>query len=162
MRLTRLPSAARRDLVLEKGERPLAHAPTRGGSYVVATSLALHMPTPGGGLTRIPWERVDHAAWRDGRLHVRESSGGPEHQVGLTDPRSLPETVQERVTSTIVLSQTAPLRGGGAVRIAARRAPAGGTVRWTLVFEAGTDPSDPALRAEAEQILAGLREQTGL
>lgn len=163
MRLTRRPPAPVRDkLTLHRGERILATAPTRGGSYVVATSTALHLPTVSGDFLRLPWERVDQAAWKDGWLHVHETSGGPEHHIRLTEPGSVPETVRERVTATVVVSHNARLPGGGTVRIAGRRPTDGGDVRWTFVFEAGTDPDDPGLRAQAEQLLEALRRQTGL
>jgi hypothetical protein len=164
MRLLRgpLPPALRGTLTLERGERVLATAPTRGGSHVVATLTALHVPSPSGGFTRIPWERVDHATWKDGWLHVKETSGGAEHHVRLTDPGSVPETVRERVTATIAVTHHAALPSGGNVRIAGRRPAAGGDVRWTFVFDAGLDPADPGLRAQAEQILEDLRRQTGL
>ncbi|MBW8483471.1 hypothetical protein [Actinomadura parmotrematis] len=159
---SRLPAAVRDRLDLARGERALASAPTRGGSHVVATSLALHLPTAEGGFARVPWERVDQASWKDGWLHVQETSGGAGHHVRLTEPGSVPETVRERVTSTVLVTQNAPLPGGGAVRIAGRRSPAGGEVRWSMVFEAGADPTDPGLRARAEQVLEDLRRQTGL
>ncbi|MGP4027815.1 hypothetical protein [Actinomadura sp. 3N407] len=164
MRLRRgsLPSAVRDALALQRGERVLAAAPTRGGSHVTATTAALHLPTPESGFTRIPWERVDHATWNDGWLHVQETSTGTEHHVRLTDPGSVPETVRERVTATIAVSHQAALPGGGKVRIAGRRPTGGGDVRWTFVFEAGLDPADPSLRAQAEQVLEDLRRQTGL
>lgn len=162
MRLHRgLPSQLRDALTLERGERVLATAPTRGGSHVAATTTALHVPTPEGGFTRIPWERVDHATWKDGWLHVHETSRA-EHHVRLTDPGSVPEIVRERVTATIAVTHQAVLPGGGKVRIAGRRPTAGGDVRWTFVFDAGLDPSDPGLRAQAEQVLEDLRRQTGL
>ncbi|WP_019631008.1 hypothetical protein [Actinomadura atramentaria] len=166
MRLTRpggrLPAPVRSSLGLERGERVLSAAPTRGGSFVVATSAALHLPVVGGGFARLPWERIEQAAWRDGRLRVQETRGGPAHEIGLTDPGSVPETVRERVTATVVVNHQAALPGGGTVRIAGRRPAGGGEVRWSFVFEAGADPADPGLRARAEQILAALREQTGL
>ncbi|MFF5263301.1 hypothetical protein ACFY4C_30605 [Actinomadura viridis] len=163
MRLSRRPPAPVRDrITLRRGERTLATAPTRGGSYVVATATALHLPTPSGEFLRLPWERVEQASWKDGWLHVHETSGGPEHHVRLTEPGSVPEIVRERVTATVVVSQTARLPGGGTVRIAGRRPVDGDEVRWSFVFEAGLDPSDPGLRAQAEQLLEGLRRQTGL
>ncbi|GLZ10980.1 hypothetical protein Acsp04_12150 [Actinomadura sp. NBRC 104425] len=162
LRPGRLPAEIRDALALERGERPLASAATRGGSYVVATSAALHLPTASGGFHRLPWERIDQASWQDGHLHVHTTGGGPEYRVRLPDPGSVPETVRERVTATVVVSRHARLPGGGSVRIAGRRPPGGGDVRWTLVFEAGLDPSDPGLRAQAEQILEDLRRQTGL
>jgi hypothetical protein len=153
-RLSRsLPSGLRP--VLERGEHILAHAATRDGSYVVATDRALHLPDG----IRLPWERVEQAAWRDGWLHVRADG---EHHIRLTDPGSVPETVHERVTATIVVNHQATLPGGGHVRIVGRRPPRGDTVRWTFVFDAGLDPDDPALRTQAGSLLAALRRQTGL
>ncbi|WP_395110720.1 hypothetical protein [Actinomadura sp. SCN-SB] len=158
----RLSRQIRDRLTLEKGERALATAPTRGGSYVVATSTALHLPTPSGTFTRLPWERIDQASWKDGWLHVHETAGGPEHHVRLVEPGSVPETVRERVTATVVISRDARLPSGGTVRIAGRRPATGGDVRWSFVFAPGLDPSDPGLRAQAEQVLQDLRRQTGL
>lgn len=162
LRANRLPAPVRDALAFERGERTLAFAPTRGGSYVVATSTALHLPTPSGDFARLPWERVDQASWKDGWLHVHETSGGAEHHIRLAAPGSVPETVRERVTATVVVSQHARLPGGGTVRIAGRRPPGGDEVRWSFVFEGGLDPSDPGLRAQAEQLLEDLRRQTGL
>lgn len=162
LRPGRLPADVRDALDLARGERPLAFAATRGGWYVVATSAALHLPTASGGFHRLPWERIDQASWQDGHLRVQTAAGGPEYRVRLPDPGSVPETVRERVTATVVISRTARLPGGGSVRIAARRPPGGGDVRWSLVFDAGLDPSDPGLRAQAEQILEDVRRQTGL
>jgi hypothetical protein len=156
-RLSRsLPASLRP--ALERGEHILAHAAARDGSYVVATERALHLP---GGI-RLPWERVEQAAWRDGWLHVRTTAEPAEHHVRLTDPGSVPETVQERVTATIAVNHQATLPGGGQVRIVGRRPPGGDTVRWTFVFGAGLDPEDPELRSQAGGILAALRRQTGL
>ncbi|HEY8481498.1 MAG TPA: hypothetical protein VIL71_16870 [Spirillospora sp.] len=165
MRLLRrraLPPEVRAALTFDRGERVLASAPTRGGSYAVATTTALHLPTAAGGYTRIPWERVDHATWKDGVLNVQEADGGPQHHLRLTDPGSVPETVRERVTTTIAVSHRAALPGGGTVRIVGRRPATGGDVRWTIVFESGLHPHDPGMRAQAEQILEDLRRQTGL
>jgi hypothetical protein len=129
---------------------------------VVATTTALHLPVVTGGFTRVAWESVDQATWKDGWLHVQETPAGAEHHVRLTDPGSVPETVRERVTATIAVSHQAALPGGGRVRIAGRRPATGGDVRWTFVFDPGLDPDDPGLRAQAEQALHDLRRQTGL
>lgn len=164
----RLPEDVRGVLDLERGERLLAYAPTRGGSYVVSTSTALHLPAvraEGGtdpAFVRLPWERIERASWRDGWLHIHEPDGTTEHHVRLTEPRSVPETVRERVTSTIVVDRRVRLPGGGRVRITGRRRPDGNELRWAFVFEAGLDPADPGLRAQAEQLLEDLRRQTGL
>src|SRR5688572_8339089 len=134
----RLRSRTPSGVTLEKGERTLAAAPTRGGSHVVATTTALHIPDGAGGFTRIPWEQVENASWKGGWLHVHEKT---DHHVRLTEPGSVPEIVRERVTSTIAVTHLATLPGGGKVRIAGRRPAAGGDVRWTFLFEPGMDPS---------------------
>jgi hypothetical protein len=154
MRLTRrsnLPEG----LTLDKGERVLAVS-----GDTVATDAALHFQD-GTGFTRLPWERVEQAVWKDGLLVVREV-GGARHTVHLSEPGSVPETVRERVTSTVVISTHVKLPGGG-VRIAARRPARGaGEPRWTLVFDPGLDPTDAGLLAQAEQAMEEIRRQTGL
>lgn len=154
MRLTRRRSVPE-GLTLGKGERVLAVS-----GDTVATNAALHFPD-GTGFERLPWERVEQAAWKDGLLVVREV-GGARHDVRLAEPGSVPETVRERVTSTVVVSTHVKLPAGG-VRITARRpAGGGGEPRWALIFDPGLDPGDPGLRAQAEQAMEEIRRQTGL
>lgn len=162
LKVGRLPAAVRVELSLQRGERVLAHAATRGGSYTVVTGDALYLPTADAGFLRLPWERIEHAQWKDGWLHIREAGGDGLHHVGLAEPGAVPGAVQERVTATIVVSQYGALPGGGGVRIVGRRGHDGGEPRWTFVFDAGLDPADPGLRAQAEQLLEDLRRQTGL
>jgi hypothetical protein len=88
--------------------------------------------------------------------------GGEQHHVGLAEAGAVPETIQERVTATIVVSRHGALPGGGGVRIVGRRGRDGADTRWTFVFDPGLDPADPGLRAQAEQLLEDLRRQTGL
>lgn len=138
-----------------KGERVLAVA-----GDAAATDVALYLPGTEGP-TRLPWERIQQAAWQDGVLVVREVDGA-RHAVRLADPGSLPEAVRERVTATIVVSRHVRLPGGG-VRIVGRRPLGGdGGPRWAFHFDAGLDPADPGLRAQAEQALEEIRRQTGL
>ena len=35
-------------------------------------------------------------------------------------------------------------------------------LRWSVVFDAGLDPSDPQLRVRADDVLAGLRTSLGV
>lgn len=162
LRPAALPAAARAALVLERGERVISYAVGADG-YVVATDRALHLP---GGEPRIGWEHIEHAEWQRGGLHVRETApfgeAPKEHAVRVTDSRTLPEVVRERVTSTIVVNQHAPLHGNLGVRVVGRRSPATDDVVWTLVFDSGLDPRDPELRARASQLLEEVRQQTGL
>jgi hypothetical protein len=153
-----------RELDLDRGERVLAVARTRGDTVVAATDTALHLPAAEGEHRhrRLPWELIDHARWDSGFLSVRETSG-ERHRLALSEPGSVPEAVQERITATVVFSSYHRLAARGGVRIVGRRAPAeSGAVNWTFVFDSGLDPADPGLRAEAEQRLEDLRRQTGL
>lgn len=163
--MSRLPRSERELLQLERGEKVLAYAGTRGGSKVVATGHALHVPDGAGGFTRVPWERVLRAAWQGDLLHVW--SDDAEYRVRLVEAGSVPEVVQERVTSTVVVSRHFDL-GPGGVRIVGRRpthdrpSPAREELRWAMVFDDGTDPDDPGVRAKAEQLLRAVRRQVGL
>ena len=68
MRLTRRRSVPE-GLTLGKGERVLAVS-----GDTVATNTALHFPDDTA-FVRLPWERVEQAAWKDGLLVVREVGG---------------------------------------------------------------------------------------
>ncbi|RJL21451.1 hypothetical protein [Bailinhaonella thermotolerans] len=153
-----LPAEARAGLRLERGERPLAHAVTPQGGHVVATTLALHLPTG----ARLPWETVERAQWKDDWVHVF-TTDGEEHHVRLSEAGRLPEVLRERVTASIVVNRHVRLDVGGpeerGVRIMARRAPGSDRLTWTFAFDEGLDPEDPGLRAAAEQALEDLRRR---
>jgi hypothetical protein len=55
-----------------------------------------------------------------------------------------------------------PLQGKRGVWLSARRSPADSEVRWTMLFDAGLDPTDPGLRTLAAAALEELRESTGV
>ncbi|MEU8354927.1 hypothetical protein AB0C27_02845 [Nonomuraea sp. NPDC048882] len=152
----RLPADVRRSLDIAKGERVLTFAAAEAG-HLVATNLALHLP----GGTRLPYEEIDRASWdEDGLLVI--TTGGVRHFERVTEPRMMPETVRERVNSTIVVNKHVQLPGRGGVRLVARRRPGGEMLGWTLVFDDGLDPADPGLRAQAEQALEGVRRSMGV
>ncbi|MFI6498262.1 hypothetical protein [Nonomuraea typhae] len=154
--LRRLPADVRKALATEPGERVLAFAPS-GDGWVVATDLALHLP----GGARVPYEMIDKAAWSEEGLRVTTTDGG-RHEAPVTEPRRVPETVRERVNSTIVVNKHVQLPGRGGVRLVARRPPGGEVKEWTLVFDEGIDPADPGVRAQAEQALEGVRRSMGV
>jgi len=142
-------------VTLEPRERTLAVS-----GEAVATDTALYFSGEGG-FTRLPWERIEQAVWKDGMLLVGEV-GGARHNVRLAEPGSVPEAVRERVTASVIVSTHVKLPGGG-VRITARRPARGdGEPRWAFVFDPGLDPADPGLLAQAEQALEEIRRQTGL
>ncbi|MEV0162786.1 hypothetical protein B0I32_102476 [Nonomuraea fuscirosea] len=152
----RLPADVRRSLDFEKGERVLTFAAAEAG-HLVATNLALHLP----GGTRLPYEEIDRASWDEDGLHVI-TTDGVRHFERIAEPRMMPETVRERVNSTIVVNKHVQLPGRGGVRLVARRRPGGELLGWTLVFDDGLDPADPGLRAQAEQALEGVRRSMGV
>ncbi|MEV0149162.1 MULTISPECIES: hypothetical protein [unclassified Nonomuraea] len=154
--LHRLPSDVRKSLATVPGERVLTFAGSDGG-YVVATDLALFLSDG----TRVPYETVDKAAWDEEGLRVL-TTDGRWHQERISEPRLLPETVRERVNSTIIVNKHVALPGRGGVRLVARRRPGGDMLGWTLVFDDGLDPTDPGLRAQAEQALEGVRRSMGV
>ncbi|KAB8195873.1 hypothetical protein FH608_010280 [Nonomuraea phyllanthi] len=153
----RLPADVRKALPTERGERVLTFAAGADSGYVVATNLALYL-TDG---TRLPYEEIDRASWDEDGVKVL-TTDGLWHAAKVTEPRLVPETVRERVNSTIVVNKHVKLPGRGGVRLVARRRPGGEVLGWTLVFDDGLDPEDPGLRAQAEQALEGLRRSMGV
>ncbi|MGN9837843.1 hypothetical protein ACTMTI_06965 [Nonomuraea sp. H19] len=152
----RLPADVRKSLETEPGERVLTFAASDEG-HVVATNLALFLSDG----KRVPYEEIDKAAWDEDGLRVL-AVDGTWHFERIPEPRLLPETIRERVNSTIVVNKHVSLPGRGGVRLVARRRPGGEVLGWTLVFDDGLDPEDPGLRAQAEQALEGLRRSMGV
>jgi hypothetical protein len=151
---------------LQAGERAIAWAPgprTREGdpTYIVASDRALHVG-PWAQPSRIPWDLVDKATWDEPVLEmtVRARPGAPARPVRLRleEPGDLPVVVRERVVASVVVQQHVALRGDKGARIVARQGSDDGVVRWSVVFDPGLDPRDPALRAEADEALARLRD----
>lgn len=157
-----LPAQARAALDLQAGERILAHARTGEGTLLVATDRALHLPNG----RRVGWEHVEHAHWQRGGVHVREvatlGEKAREYDLAVPEPENLPEVVRDRVNASIVINQYLRLEGNGGVRIVGRRGLGGDEVVWNLIFDAGLDTRDPALRARAGELLTDVRRQTGL
>ncbi|ADG87911.1 hypothetical protein TBS_01670 [Thermobispora bispora] len=153
----RLPGEVRAALALERGERVLTHARTSDGGHCVATTQALHLP----GGVRLPWHLVDRATWTEEALTVTMTDGRV-HRVPVAEPGLLPETIRERVTATIVVSQYVSLGDRGGVRLIARRVPGYDLPRWEFLFDPGLDPADPGLRALAEQALEDVRRSLGV
>jgi hypothetical protein len=148
------------------GERVLAWMPV-GASSLVATSSALLLPAGAADDVRLPWDRIVRASWEPEIVEVTaqpESGGRPVvHRVRIEgDPGVLPEVVRERVTSSIVVQHHVLLEGERGARVVARRVPGSTDLRWSVVFDAGLDPTDPALRARADDALTALRTSLGI
>jgi hypothetical protein len=153
---------------LDPDERVVSWAMLDDGSTAVATQRGLWLPGPDGA-GRLPWHLVDKAAWRDGTLTVTaalDSGDGvlaeqPARAVRLAEPRDLPPTVRSRVQGTIGYTRHHALRPSGGVHVVGRRVPGQDGLTWQLVFDPGTDRSDPLLRAQADQLAAEARADTG-
>ncbi|MFC6084878.1 hypothetical protein [Sphaerisporangium aureirubrum] len=144
-------------VTLEPGERVLVHAPTGTGGLVVVTDRALHLPDS----TPLPWHHIDRAHWDQEGLTVT-TTDGTTHRVLVPTPGRVPEAVRERVTSSILVSRHIRLTDQGGVRLVARRVPQKDTAEWDLHFDPGLNPTDPGLRAAADQALESLRRTMGV
>jgi hypothetical protein len=146
---------------LDKDERVVSWAPAPGGA-VVATPL--------------PWHLIDKATWRSDVLTVIpavDPGDGvlveqPPKSARLERPRDIPQTVRVRVEKAIAFTRHHPLPGaegtGGrrGVRVVGRRVPGQDGVSWQLVFDAGVDRDDPAVRAAAAAYLNQARAELGV
>jgi len=146
------------------GERVLAWAPS-GTSTVVATEDALVLPNGSGG-DRVPWDLVLRVSWEQGGFELvsQPRPGAPAATVlvPVPEPGALPGVIKERVNASIVVARHVPLADDGGARIVARRTPGSSELRWSVVFDPGLDPRDPALRAAADEALAALRGSLGV
>lgn len=137
------------------GDKPLAWAPA-AGDWVVATRDRLFLPLQ----EPVRWDEVIRAAW-DAPVLELQLAQGP-YRLVIENPGLIPDVVNERVKASVVVQHHVPLRGDKGVRIVARRVPGGTEVTWRVTFDAGLDPQDPALRADAEAALAEVRTTMGL
>jgi hypothetical protein len=148
-----------------EGARVLAWLPS-GPSTVIATPDALLLPEgmePG----RVPWDLVLRAVWVEEAvdLTVQSAAGGRPLAlhvpvVGAAD--TLAGVVRERVNASIVVQHHAALVGDAGARFVARRVPGSTDLRWSVVFDAGLDPSDPEVRARTDEALASFRSSLGI
>ncbi len=159
MRLRRstVPDAVK---ALKTNERRLAWGLTLDGTVLVATATGLHA-----GASVLAWTQVEKVLWQPPLLTLVETAevegSGLRHTWELTEDARLAETVRAGVTSSIGWSDRRALAPEGAVRLVGRRVPGFELLQWQLVFEAGTDPHDPLLRAQAEAMVLDLRRTLG-
>jgi hypothetical protein len=157
---------------LDRDERVVSWAPAPGGA-VVATPVGLWLP---GHPDRLPWHLIDKATWRGGVLTLTpavDAGDGvlveqPPRAVRLDTPRDIPQTVRVRVENAIAFTRHQPLPGPESqgvrrgVRVVGRRVPGRDGVSWQLVFDAGVDRDDPAVRAAAAAYVDQARAEIGL
>jgi hypothetical protein len=164
--LPRRRKAAGDPLEVGPGERVLAQARTPSGALVGVTARALYLPQRTGETRRIAWDDVVSAGWDSPVLEVLETGASVPARVNLEEPGRVPEAVRERVTASIVVSERVVLalmaedEVAGA-QITGRRVPDSTDLHWTVTFDRGLDPTDPALRAAADAELARIRDWYG-
>lgn len=160
LRRPAVPDAVRA-VALDPVERRLAWGVTTTGQAVVATDRALHLPEQ----DPLPWWEVERASWRRPLLEVLRvapvQGTGQRWTVELAEERRLAEVIRSQVTASVAWSNHLRLAPTGGVRIVGRRRPGQDALDWQLVFDAGTDPTDPALRAQAEAAMADARRTLG-
>ena len=153
----RVPDPVR---ALVTDERRLAWGVTTDGVALVATASNLYV-----GSEQLAWTQVERVVWQPSTLTVIEvaevEGTGRSRSWELALESQLAETVRARVTSSVGWSDRRVLEPAGAVRLVGRRSPGRDSLEWQLVWEPGTDPSDPRLRAQAEHWLEALRKTIG-
>lgn len=149
-----------------EGDRRTAWALTQDGHPVVTTEHALLLP----GREPVGWIDVERVSWQRPVLTVVELAPGPAPVSGAgrttvlrlaEDEGGLPDVVHAGVTSSVAWSTHARLEPSGGVRVVGRRRPGLDELDWQAVYDAGTDPSDPRVRAQAEALLARSRRALG-
>ncbi len=146
---------------LDPGERRSAWGLTSAGEPVVATDLGLRLP----GAPRIDWHDVEKATWARPLLTVvrvaQIAGAGERRTVQLEQEETLPDAVRTAVTGSVGWSSHYRLRPRGGARVVGRRRPGQDLLDWQLVYDAGTDPTDPLVRAQADELLLTARRTVG-
>lgn len=162
-RREQLPTGVRASLPLESGERVLTHAPGADPErYVVCTDRAL-LVGPHPSWIRLPWWRVTAALFDADadllRVTALQDDGPVQFDIAVPGLTRVPETVHERVQSSIVVSRHVRLARAGGARLVARRVPGRADLEWQVVLDSGLDPADQELRDAAARELDALRRE---
>jgi len=167
-----LPPAIVATLELARGERVLAFAVDDNTSaHVVATTYALVVVSSAAGTSsgehavRRRWLSVDAGAWQPetATLTVTWADGGRAAQWSFRDQQTLlPETVRERVQTSVVLSTRLNLGDRRTGRVAIRQDFATRELIPQTILGRYTRADDPEVLAHVQAALAHLRDQVGL
>lgn len=139
----------------------LTSTETADGQVLCATTDALHLICSDSGVQTTGYLDILDARWEPdtATLHLVTVAGPTWFR--LAGASLLPETVRERVQSSIVLSQRVSVRGRGGATVVARRTPRQQRLSWQVRYDGGADPDDPLLRVQVEAALVELRAATG-
>lgn len=162
-RSSSLPDAVRRTLDLPPADKVLAAAELTDGAWAVATRDLLLVS--GTTVLRRPWCDVDRAGFdpEAAVVTVEWVDAASPLLLHLADPSrtALPPTLRERVTWSVVLSETVHLPGGRSARVAVRRSPDGGLFSQALAG-AGVDLDDPRVAPLVDAAEERVRGASGL
>ncbi len=142
--------------------KPLAWATAAGGETGVVTVDHLAIVAKDGAVREIPWTLFDGADWDDetATLTLREVDGGT-HALRLPDdPRRFTQAVRMRIEASLVHVVQRPVPGGGMVRAAVRRDPAGTLSSQVSIL--GTAREDREVLDLASEVEAEARGAVGL
>lgn len=142
---------------LTAGERVLAAAQQVDGTWLAGTETAL----VGAGL-RLEWALVAHAQWIDDdhELVIDPVPGSfSARRFRLASPGRLPETVHERVMTSIVVSRQVAAPGVGGIRVVGRRRTSSESLTWQVIPDRGTDADHPDVRRLADETVSRLRAE---
>jgi hypothetical protein len=160
-----VPDAVRA-VVLPHGDRRLAWTTTTGDEPVVVTGRGLLLP----GRELVRWNDVERVSWQRPDLTVVELQphAAPVSGAGRTtvlqlveDDGGVPDLVRSGVTGSVAWSTHVRLAPAGGVRVVGRRRSGSDDLAWQTVFDPGTDVADPAVRAQAEALVARSRRTVG-
>lgn len=163
-RTRRLPAGVRERMGIPKSERVIAWGVDPANDlYTLATDKALY---PESILERLRWDSISKATWDEPLLNVtiHDETGAIKGTLRLRVEESgdLPAAVFALVTESVVYSEHVELGNGAGARLVARRDGDEGSIWWSVVFAAGLNAADPALRARADEQLAALRDSLGI
>ena len=132
-------------------------------TYVAATNRAIYLESLG---ERIPWDFVSKAQWDEPMLAVvaLDDAGQPSRLVSvrLDQANGVPAAVHAQVVQSVIASERLDLGGGAGAVAVARRSMDSDSIWWSVVFDSGLDPADPALRLRADAALGALRDSLGV
>ena len=148
------------DAVRAVDDRRLAWGVTEDGVTLVAAPTCLYVDGE-----PLLWTAVEKVGWAAPLLRVTEiaevEGTGRVHLWELAEDHRLSETIRERVTASVAWSDVRALSPAGAVRLVGRRVPGEELLTWQTVWQEGTDPADPRLRAQVDALVEGLRRAIG-
>lgn len=160
-RRRRLPEVVRA-VPVEPGDRRTAWALAGDGEPVVATERGLVLP----GRERVDWADVERVVWQRPVLTIVESAtvAGTGRTTTVTlqqDDGGVPDVVRSGVTSSVGWTQHVRLQPDGGARVVGRRRHGQELFDWQVVYDVGTDPDDPRIQAQAEQVVLRARRTVG-